>query len=78
MGKAITVRDIPEETGAALAARAALSGRSLQEYLRQHLIEWADRPDPESWMAEVRLRKRAAPSAYSRELILADRDSDRR
>lgn len=78
MGKAITVRDIPEETGAALAARAALSGRSLQEYLRQHLIEWADRPDPESWMAEVRLRKRLAPSTYPRQQMLADRDADRR
>lgn len=78
MGKAITVRDVPDETGAALAARAALSGRSLQEYLRQHLIEWAERPTPESWVAEVQLRKRLAPAAYSRELLLADRDADRR
>lgn len=78
MGKAITIRDVPDDTGATLTARAAASGRSLQEYLRQHLIHLADRPDPESWMAEVRLRKRAAPSVYSRELLLADRDADRR
>lgn len=77
MGQAITIRDIPDETGAALAARAALSGRSLQDYLRQHLIEWAERPTPESWMAEVRLRKQLAPSATSRELLLADRDAER-
>ncbi|TKV58830.1 hypothetical protein FDO65_15100 [Nakamurella flava] len=78
MGKAITVRDIPDRTSAALASRAALSGRSLQEYLRQHLIEWAERPDPESWMAEVKLRKQLAPSKYSRQQMLADRDADRR
>ena len=35
----ITIRDVPEETRDELAARAALAGRSLQEYLRLLLID---------------------------------------
>jgi len=34
MAKSITIRDVPDETSDELAARAALTGRSLQEYLR--------------------------------------------
>jgi len=34
MAKPITIRDLPDETSDELAARAALTGRSLQEYLR--------------------------------------------
>jgi plasmid stability protein len=41
----ITIRDVPEDTRDELAARAAGSGRSLQEYLRHELIELARRPD---------------------------------
>ena len=33
MSKSITIRGVPDETGEELAARAALTGRSLQEYL---------------------------------------------
>ncbi|MHB1488080.1 MAG: FitA-like ribbon-helix-helix domain-containing protein [Acidimicrobiales bacterium] len=44
---AITIRDVPDETRDQLAARAAATGRSLQEYLRNQLIELARRPDPE-------------------------------
>ncbi|KLL13045.1 MULTISPECIES: FitA-like ribbon-helix-helix domain-containing protein [Protofrankia] len=39
MVTAITIRDVPDETRDELAARAALSGRSLQEYLRSQLYE---------------------------------------
>ena len=38
-------------------ARAARSGRSLQEYLRLELIKLAERPDPAELMARVRERK---------------------
>src|SRR5262249_15594022 len=47
MPTAITIRDVPDETRDELAARAASSGRSLQEYLRSQLIELARRPDAE-------------------------------
>ena len=78
MPRSITIRDVPDETGAELAARAALSGRSLQEYLRARLIEMAAHPDPESWLARVRLRKAATGTVISAEEILALRDADRR
>jgi plasmid stability protein len=42
---AIPIRDVPSETREQLAARAAASGRSLQQYLRAELIRLAERPD---------------------------------
>jgi len=74
---AITIRDVPDETRDELAARAALSGRSLQEYLRSQLIELARRPDANSLLAQVRERKRRTGSRLSVEDILNARDADR-
>lgn len=74
----ITVRDVPDETRDELAARAARSGRSLQEYLRLQLIELAHRPDPTALLARIRERKNRTGSRVSPESILADRDADRR
>jgi plasmid stability protein len=52
------VRDVPDETRNELAARAARSGRSLQEYLRSELIELARRPDAAALMDRVAVRVR--------------------
>jgi plasmid stability protein len=76
--KSITVRDVPDETAEELAARAALTGRSLQEYLRARLIELAQAPDAEALMARVRARKAATARSISPERILEHRDADRR
>ena len=73
-----SIRDVPDATGAELAARAALSGRALQEYLRGRLIEMAERPEAETWVAWVRARKAAAGGQLSSEELLALRDADRR
>ena len=54
---AITIRDVPEGTRNELAARAARSGRSLQEFLRSELISLAERPSPDDLLARVRTRK---------------------
>lgn len=78
MSRSITIRDVPEETGNELAARAAATGRSLQEYLRAHLIELARRPDPEAFVARIRERKEHTGSRLSRETILGHRGADRR
>lgn len=78
MPKSITVRDVPDETIAELAARAASTGRSLQEYLRGRLVELAQTPDPEVFLARIRARKAATGSSLSREQILGHRDADRR
>ena len=77
MPKSITIRDIPDETSEELAARAALTGRSLQEYLRARMVELADTPDAEVWMARVRARKTATGGSISVERVLAHRDADR-
>jgi antitoxin FitA len=78
MGTAITIRDVPDETRDELAARAAATGRSLQEYVRGELIELARRPDAEVLLAQVRDRKQRTGSRLSPDSILRHRDADRR
>lgn len=75
---AITIRDVPEDTRHELAARAARSGRSLQEYLRSTLIELADRPDPSELATRIAGRKERLASAIDADRIVAHLDSDRR
>ena len=74
----ITIRDVPDDTRTELAARAASSGRSLQEYLRGELVDLARRPDPQALMALVRERKRLTGSRLSVDRILEHRDAGRR
>lgn len=78
MTKAITIRDVPAETRDELAARAALTGRSLQEYVRAQLIELARRPDPDVVLARIRDRKARTGSKLSRSRIIRHRDAERR
>lgn len=74
----ITVRDVPPSARDELAARAARSGRSLQEYLRNQLIALAERPDPDALLARVRQRIEATGTRMSAEQIIEHRDADRR
>lgn len=74
----ITIRDVPENVRDELAARAALQGRSMQEYLRAELERIAARPSVEAWVAQVRKRKRASQTRVSTGHILKERDADRR
>ena len=78
MATAITIRDVPDETRDELASRAALSGRSLQEYVRSQLIEIARRPDANVLLAQARDRKQRLGSRLSVDSILGHRDADRR
>jgi plasmid stability protein len=73
----ITIRNVPDETRNELAARAARSGRSLQEYLRAELIELAQREDMETLMARISERVRKAGTQFSAEEILRYRDEGR-
>jgi plasmid stability protein len=74
---AITIRSVPEDIRDELAARAARSGRSLQEYLRLELIRLASRPDPADLIARVRERKSRLGTRLSAEEIIELRDMDR-
>ena len=78
MSTAITIRDVPDETKEELAARAARSGRSLQEYVRMRLIELAAAPDADELVSRIRERKATTRSRLSVESILEYRDRDRR
>lgn len=77
MGIAITIRNVPEHVRDELAARAAASGRSLQEYLLAELQELAMRPTMEQWVARARARVKATGSTVSTEDILAALDEIR-
>jgi plasmid stability protein len=74
----ITIRDVPEKVRDELAARAALQGKSMQEFLRAELESLAARPSVDQWLRQVRRRKRASPARVSSRDILRQRDVDRR
>jgi len=78
MSVAITVRNVPEQVRDELAARAARSGRSLQEYLLVQLSELASRPSIEDVVARARDRVRATGRRLDPTEIVSDRDADRR
>jgi antitoxin FitA len=74
----ITIRNIPEKARDELAASAAASGRSLQEYLRAQLIDLVSRPDLDTVLARIAERKQRSGTELSVAQILAHRDADRR
>jgi hypothetical protein len=75
---AITIRNVPDEVRDELAARAARSGRSLQEFLLYRLIDLASRPSAEDLIARARARAQATGTELDPGAILAARDADRR
>lgn len=78
MSVSVTIRDVPEEVRDELAARAARSGRSLQEYLRALLVASAGGPAVEDVIARARARVETTGTTVTAESILAARDADRR
>lgn len=75
---ALTIHNVPEPVRDELAARAARSGRSLQEYLVAQLTELAARPSVEDVAARARLRATAAGHRLDVAAVLSDREADRR
>ena len=78
MSVQITIRDVPEQVRDELAARAALQGKSMQEFLREMLVETAEKPSVDAWLAEVRARKAASGTRVPVAEILKARSADRR
>jgi plasmid stability protein len=74
----ITIRDVPDDARAELAARAARSGRSMQEYLRLMLVEIASVPDREEVLTRARRRVARTGTRLTAREIIAARDADRR
>ena len=75
---ALTIRNVPDEVRDELAARAARSGRSLQEYLAAALTEMASRPTVEDVLGRARERVHRTSSRVVDDDILDARDADRR
>lgn len=50
----IQIRNIPDETVKTLKVRAAKSGQSLQEYMRDHLIAESEKPTVDELMEQIR------------------------
>ena len=78
MSVQITIRDVPDAVRDELSARAALLGKSMQEYLRAELERLAGRPPVEKLLERIRERKATAGTRLSSEEILASRDAERR
>lgn len=78
MSVSITIRDVPDETHAELAARAVRCNRSLQAYLSGELIELAKRRDNAALMERVRERVERSGVRLTAEEILQLRDMGRR
>jgi antitoxin FitA len=78
MPVSVTIRDVPDDTRAELAARAARAGQSLQEYLRGQLVALAQRPSPDRLWDRVQHRVQATGTQLPAEAILELRDADRR
>jgi antitoxin FitA len=76
MSVQITIHDVSEKVRDELAARAALQGKSMQEFLHAELQRMAARPSIDAWLQQVRRRKRAAQRRVSVETILGNREPD--
>jgi len=74
----ITIRNVPDEVRDELAARAALEGRSMQEFLRSELENLARRPSLARWLERVRERKAAAGTEIEPQRIVDSIHTDRR
>lgn len=74
----ITIRDVPDNVRDELASRAALEGKSMQEFLRAELERLASRPSIDAWLKQVKARKRIGTTRVTAREILANRDADRR
>jgi plasmid stability protein len=78
MAVQITIRGVPDDVRDELAARAASSRLSMQEYLRRELERIVARPSVSRWLEDVRARKEAAGNRVPRGSILSARDVDRK
>jgi len=68
MSTSITIGEVPDEVRDELAARAALCGRSLEDYVRDELMALIKRPSAAVWMARVRARKDAMQSQDAKQI----------
>ena len=71
MPVSITIRNVPDEVRDELAARAARSGRSLQEFLSAEFVRIASTPSAAESAARARLGASMNPALSADEIIAA-------
>lgn len=76
MSKMIQLRNVPDRLHRKLKARAATEGRSLSEYLLNHIRELADRPTLQEM--KDRLRGRAPIDVQPTPTDMVREERDRR
>ena len=67
----ITIRNVPDEVRDELAARAARSGRSLQEFLSAEFVRIASTPTPAKAAARARMDASVNPALSADEIVAA-------
>ena len=70
----ITIVGVPEEVRDELASRAALTGQSLEEYLRGELGRLVSKPSVDLWLERVQERKAAFGTRVTAAEILEARE----
>lgn len=70
MAKIVQIRDIDDDTYAALVRRAAEEGVSVPDLLRREATRLAARPTVNTWLERTRRR----PSSISREEVIGTLD----
>lgn len=73
----IQIRDIPDEAYAEIVRKAKSHGQSIQQYMRNHVIDFAFTPDRAQLHQEIRANLAQYGSLASREQILEAIDEDR-
>ncbi len=71
MPVSITIRNVPDEVRDELAARAARSGRSLQEFLSAEFVCIASTPSAAEAAARARLAASVNPALSTDEIVAA-------
>lgn len=75
----IQIREIPEEVYEVLRARARVEGRSIQSYMRAHLIDFAASPTARETVAALESALAAHDTVgVRRESVVVDLAADRR
>jgi plasmid stability protein len=75
MSKMIQLRNVPDSLHRSLKARAAMSGRSLSDYLLAEIKEIAERPTPAELRERVHRRKTLAVEIDTARLVREEREA---
>lgn len=75
----IQIREIPEDAYEVIRKRARAAGQSIQSYMREHVVDFAEHPTSEEALAAMESARSSSDSPGSTPAsILADLASDRR